>query len=369
MKGKQRIQNLSFKSGVVKPLNPSTGALWKRGEVDVKTGKVFWRYDERVDGFMTHVPPSVFEKRIQREKELQNSNKELIAKKRTAYAQKNKKKLQEYQKSYYRKNKEVIKARSKSFYQSVKNTEEFKEKRRVAVKRYSSRHTEKVKARFKKWRSENIEKHKSMYIDWVQKNGDKRKAINDNYYLQNKEKILKERKELRKANPEIFSERFKKYYKENSTRLKEYQRDKTKKAKLRSNLELNKFYNLHDVPEYLWHKKEFPLEKDFQAALEHVLVKKHGLQIERWAFLEELGIPDIYLPEIDLIIEVKLHSSMWTKDSVEEQSMRYSEISDTIIVSLDGMPEYWIETEAHNSAIFWFNPEQLFQFVDGLIDD
>jgi len=128
---------------------------------------------------------------------------------------------------------------------------------------------------------------------------------------------------------------------------------------------LIQFYQSHDIPDYLWHKDEFANESDFQAALEHVISNRLGLGIERWAYLEEFGIPDIYIPSLDLIVEVKLLSSIWSRpsrlDGVAQQSLRYSEISPTVIVSLDGEPKNWADKKEVSP---WFTPEQLFDFLE-----
>ena len=86
-----------------------------------------------------------------------------------------------------------------------------------------------------------------------------------------------------------------------------------------------------------------------------------GLNIERWTYLQELGIPDIYIPALDLIIEVKLLSTIWGIGHVIEQSLRYSEMSPTVIVSLDGEPKNWADKKEVSP---WFTPEQLFDFLE-----
>jgi hypothetical protein len=150
-----------------------------------------------------------------------------------------------------------------------------------------------------------------------------------------------------------------------------------KRKKLKGTKALIKFYQTHDIPDYLWHKDEFANEANFQAALEHVIVNKLGLNIERWTYLEDLGIPDIYLPELDLIVEVKLLSKMWKTRDVVYQSLRYLESSPTVIVSLDGEPKDWLKktfegmiTKRYSFDDFrikkppWFTPEQLFDFLE-----
>ncbi|MDA9118790.1 hypothetical protein N9J83_01465 [Opitutales bacterium] len=262
-----------------------------------------------------------------------HDNSEYYSKRAKKYREANKEVLKKKSIKYREENSEILKARKKLYYENNKKVILQK------MHQYSLENKERLELYRQKYREENRGKLKRKTQIWYRKNKENRRLYNKDYRERNKTKINEQRFNARLAK----------------------RKDRTR--------ELNSFYRNNDVPKYIWHKDEFATEEDFQSAIEHIIVNKHGIQIERWTFLEELGVPDIYLPEIDLIIEVKLHSSMWTKDSVEEQSMRYSEISDTIIVSLDGMPEYWIETEAHNSAIFWFNPEQLFQFVDGLIDD
>lgn len=168
----------------------------------------------------------------------------------------------------------------------------------------------------------------------------------------------------------------KKYQLENVEELQSYRKKKNTKKRKQRNKALNQFYLTHDIPEHLWHEDEFANEPDFQIALEHVIVNRLGLEIERWKFLEEIGIPDIYIPQLDLIIEVKLLASMWKIDHVIEQSLRYSEISPTVIVSLDGKPTEWSEKtfiwmtekkfswdELRKKEPPWFNPSEMFDFL------
>ena len=288
------------------------------------------------------------------------------------YRKQNKVKINIRKKEYYEENKVNILQKQKQY------NEENKESK-IAYKKdwYLNNRTQILLSR-KDYREENKELIRIRKKLYREKNQEKIKALKKQYYDQNKDNINERRKLYREENKEKIKAEKKRYYEENKSSIRlrrknEYQENKDgyiirsrlnhkKKKKLRTK-ELNLFYTTNAVPKYLWHENEFAKEEDFQSAIEHIIVNRYGIQIERWTFLEELGVPDIYLPEIDLIIEVKLHSSMWTKESVLEQSQRYSQISDTIVVSLDGMPEYWMYNDDKTNSIFWFNPEQLFKFI------
>ena len=86
--------------------------------------------------------------------------------------------------------------------------------------------------------------------------------------------------------------------------------------------------------------------RGLQSALAHVLVE---LNAELEVVLNEIGRPDIYLPELDLFLEIKLTSYKWSKKHIVEQVAKYNEISETWIVCLDEAPEWAIET-----SIPWF---------------
>ena len=64
---------------------------------------------------------------------------------------------------------------------------------------------------------------------------------------------------------------------------------------------------------------------------------------------------DIYIKELDLIVEVKLTSESWNIEKVAEQKARYEKIAETIVVSLDGKPEGWV------------TPKELFQVIESKI--
>ena len=115
-----------------------------------------------------------------------------------------------------------------------------------------------------------------------------------------------------------------------------------------------KFYKETDYPKHLWHKREFALEKDFQSAIEHYLVKELNLDI-----IHEMDIGngrvDIHIPSLNLNIEVKLFSDSWNIEKVAEQQARYEEVAETVVVSLDGEPEGWK------------TPKQLFKMIKSRI--
>ena len=110
------------------------------------------------------------------------------------------------------------------------------------------------------------------------------------------------------------------------------------------------------IPELLWHKSEFALEIDLQTALEHILANKYNLYIEH-EYYHEQGITDIYLHELNLLIEVKLHSSMWSIEYVNEQVKRYEKIARTLVVSVDGEPDGW------------FTPKELFSIIESELSE
>lgn len=174
----------------------------------------------------------------------------------------------------------------------------------------------------------------------------------------------------------IHNKRTKKYQRENVEKLRDYRRRKNNRKRKQRTQALNEFYLTQDIPEHLWKEDEFANESDFQTALEHVIVKRLGLEVERWKFLEEKGIPDICIPKLNLIVEVKLLASMWSTDDVVEQILRYMDISPTVIVSLDGKPTDWSEKtftwmaekklswdELRTKEPPWFNPSELFDFL------
>jgi len=256
-----------------------------------------------------------------------HENREYESARAKKYREANKEVLKKKSIKYRGENSEILKAKNKLYYE--KNKQVLLKK----MHKYNLENKERLELVRHKYREENRGRLKRKTQVWYSKNKENRRLYNKDYREKN----------ITLINEQRFNARLAK------------RKDRTR--------ELNSFYRNNSVPKYLWHKDEFATEEDFQSAIEHIIVNKHGIQIERWTFLEELGVPDIYLPEIDLIIEVKLHSSMWTKKLVLEQSQRYSQISDTFIVSLDGMPEYWLDNDDQNNSAVWFSPEQLFEFI------
>jgi hypothetical protein len=175
---------------------------------------------------------------------------------------------------------------------------------------------------------------------------EKQKKYNDQYQDENKEELLEKAAE-RRARPGA---------KEQAV---EYQRGHRKTQRNEQTKVLNTFYIENDVPEYVWHEGEFAEEEDFQDALEWCIVKR-GLPVERWPDLEEHGRPDIYVPLLDLFIEVKLLSSMWNskREKIRKQIRKYRKISDVVIVSLDGRPDWWADEEEF-ADVPWLSPQML----------
>jgi hypothetical protein len=197
--------------------------------------------------------------------------------------------------------------------------------------------------------------------DWKETEQGRAKIEDDTREVRNRLQRKYNKKPAVKIRQSLYAKR---YQQENVEKLRIYRKGKNDRKRNERTKALNQFYRTHDIPEYLWHKDEFAAEKDFQSALEHVIVSRFGLDIERWTSLEEIGKPDIYIPELDLILEVKLLSSMWSLDSIAEQSLRYSEIEDTIIVSLDGEPTAWSKI----AVSAWMNPEELFGFLAEILE-
>lgn len=142
--------------------------------------------------------------------------------------------------------------------------------------------------------------------------------------------------------------------KENKKRRNKSNREIKKAEREQNTIALNEFYRSNKVPKYLWHKEEFAVEKDLQKALEHILVKRYGLNIVHEMHTQK-GRPDIYIKELDLIVEVKLTSDLWNIEKVAKQKARYEKVAETIVVSLDGEPEGWK------------TPKQLFKMIKSRI--
>ena len=229
---------------------------------------------------------------------------------------------------------------------------------------------EKTKAHHKVYRQQNLEKvfkNQQKHLYKIQHIYDWQKTPEYKAYLKAHKKGVQNRISRRwiekPGNRAIHNVRSKRYDDAHREEIRQYGKEYRDTKRQQRTEALNQFYRTHDVPEYLWHKDEFAAEEDFHSALEHVIVSRFGLDIER-CFLEEIGRPDIYIPFLDLFLEVKLLSSMWRRDSVAEQSLRYSEIEYTIIVSLDGEPAYWTEAP----PVPWMNPEELFGFIAEILE-
>ena len=264
-----------------------------------------------------------------------------------------KERSREYQSIFRKENPELAKQRNQQQYDKnwsdpIWVEKEHKKKR----EKYADRTPKQIKKdqeyqkRFRELNAEDIKIRKALeYLDnrdvviqrsteWTKNNRESRKEIRSNWKKNNREKVNTEQQARRKL----------------------YKKKRTKA--------LNQFYRTHDIPEYLWHEDEFAIEPDLQKAIEWAVVSRLGYDIEHEIHLEEQGRPDTYIPMLDLFIEVKLLSTMWVsfKESVKEQAQRYLEISSTVIVSLDGEPDWWADDEI-SSFVPWMNPEELFVFL------
>ena len=229
------------------------------------------------------------------------------------------------------------------------------------------------------WRKENPELHKQRQKEQYNKNwsnpefrknhSEKAKVKRDNRTLEQIAIDSAKDKAFREANPEKVKANRKKDYENNKERYirsaskwnidnreqrNENNREISKEQREQNTIALNEFYKSNKIPKYLWHKEEFGTEKDLHKALEHMLVKKYGFNIVHEMHTEQ-GRPDIYVKELDLIIEVKLHSEIWREEKVAEQKARYEKVAETIVVSLDGEPEGWV------------TPKELFQMIESRI--
>ena len=138
---------------------------------------------------------------------------------------------------------------------------------------------------------------------------------------------------------------------------------KTKEKREQATVEINKFFKDNEIPKKDWLKKEFANEKDLQIAVAHVLVQRFGLFVEFWRNLGEHGYPDLFLPDMDLILEIKLSRATWTKKSIINQVNKYNEISETWIICLDKSP-----TWAKKIGLKWLTPLGLFSAMNNLIN-
>jgi len=237
---------------------------------------------------------------------------------------------------------------------------------------YEAKYRTKNRQKIKRKKEKFLFKIQHIY-DWQTTEQGKAKIASEKRESNNRRQRVRLKDPAKKA---IQYNRNKKYRLENVEKLQDYRKKKNTKKRKQRTKALNQFYLTHDIPGYLWHDDEFANEPDLQTALEHVIVKRLGLEVERWKFLEEIGIPDIFIPKLDLIVEVKLLSSMWRTDDVVEQSLRYMDISPTVIVSLDGKPSDWSEKtftwmaekklswdELRTKEPPWFNPSELFDFL------
>jgi hypothetical protein len=179
------------------------------------------------------------------------------------------------------------------------------------------------------------------------------KALNSNFYdeIRGNAKNLWDKR----------SEMIKRYQRLNKQYFKDY--DKNYKRKIREDNDklINQFYLDNEIPNYQWSRDEFRSEEDFQSTLQWKIVREYKIEIKPWLYLEQChGFPDIYIPQLDLIVEVKLNSKMWDKSKIISQVTKYKSFSEVVIVSLDGCPPYWSRKDEEMLAS-WFDPKSLFR--------
>ena len=108
--------------------------------------------------------------------------------------------------------------------------------------------------------------------------------------------------------------------------------------------------------------KEFPKEPDLENHIAHILIRKYKLDIELQPIIPSIGVPDIYIPQLNLLLEIKLSEKMWKKKSIIEQVVRYNQIEECWLICLDEKPEW-----AKEKGITWYTPSQLFHILDGYL--
>ena len=91
------------------------------------------------------------------------------------------------------------------------------------------------------------------------------------------------------------------------------------------------------------------------------MANRFGLWIEEWVDLEAFGYPDLYIPELNLFLEIKLTSKYWTKKKILEQVDKYKNLEDTWIICLDSAPD-WLD-----DVLEWYTPEELCKIVGEII--
>jgi len=213
---------------------------------------------------------------------------------------------------------------------------------------------------YRNYHQENIIRRKRQSKLWREKpeNQANARLRSKLYYKNNREKVRKYFNEVWKPkNLEKLLVDKRQHYNENREVILANQAERLRHINVEKTAQLIQFYKEHEIPEYKWHKSEFALEEDFQSALAHALVNKFDLNVELEVIIGEFGRPDIYLPDLDLFLEIKLTSFKWTKKQIVEQVAKYNEVEETWIVCLDTAPEWAIET-----SIPWFTPDNLFGF-------
>lgn len=235
------------------------------------------------------------------------------------------------------------------------------EKLRRRRAKWVAKNAKRLKEYFSNRYLENIDRERAVRKLWREKNKDYKAAKDKEYYRKNREKIRRYFNETWKPkNWQKLLDDKRKHYHENREAILAKQADRKRQIQREKTAQLIQFYKEHEIPEYKWHQSEFALEEDFQSALAHVLVHKFNLNVELEIIIAEFGRPDVYLPDLDLFLEIKLTSFRWTKKQIVEQVAKYNEVEETWIVCLDTSPEWAIET-----SIPWFTPNELFDLLSG----
>ncbi|MDC0157073.1 hypothetical protein OAK38_04855 [Verrucomicrobia bacterium] len=213
--------------------------------------------------------------------------------------------------------------------------------------------TSKCKSCINKLQSENYDPEKA-------------KKRNDQYWDANKEE-LREKAAARRMRPGA------------KERAIDYQRGYRKTKRKEQTEALNALLRSQNIPEPNWGEDEYADEEKFEEKIEELIVQRYGVGIVRRKRCEKLFVeygitryPDTYIPELNLIVEAKLLSGMWKSPTKRKQFMPqvldYQKVCDTVIVSLDGGPDWW-ETEEEITDVTWFDPLELLDFIDKLVFD
>lgn len=208
----------------------------------------------------------------------------------------------------------------------------------------------------------NIERELAYQKDYNSKNSLRVESSRREYYMRHREAILKKKAEYR-AIPENRARarlNTRKWYSIPANRAKR-QRDenqKYEKKKLEEQAKLIEYFQ-KNAPDQFWKEKDNLSEKDLQMYIVHELINKYNLEVYWEVRLDKGCIPDIYIPTMDLLLEVKATKRIWTKKQIIEQVKRYEKIEECWLVCLDKKP-LW----ASENFIHWTTPKDLFNFLD-----